>query len=141
LNNLKVKKINDYAVVPRGVNLYAACADICCCEDTVVEQGKLTMVSTGLVFEIPVGYMVEIRPRSGIATKGIVIPNSPCTIDSDYRGEVRIPMFGLFGSMKFSIGSRVAQFRMVKLDDYYIVEVNEVSDTIRGTGGFGSTGI
>jgi len=137
---VKTKKLNPNAILPKLVDDFAACADLYCCEDCVVELGKLTKVRTGLVFEIPEGHMVEVRPRSGISSRGVIIPNAPGTIDSNYRGEVIVLMYGLFGSETFKAGSRVAQARLVKLEGYTFKEVDEVTETIRGSGGFGSTG-
>lgn len=137
---VRMKKIHPNAIVPKNVNEFAACADLYCCEDCTVELGKLSKVRTGLVFEIPKGYMVEVRPRSGISGRGVIIPNSPGTIDSDYRGEVIVMLYGLFGSEMFKCGSRIAQVRLVKLEDGEFEEVREVSETERGSGGFGSTG-
>lgn len=137
---IKVKRVHPSAVLPENID-GSACEDLSCCEDCIVEFGKLTMVRTGLVFEIPVGYMVEIRPRSGISSRGVIIPNAPGTIDSNYRGEILVPMYGTFGEASFKAGSRVAQIRLVRLESTTYCETQDVSETNRGSGGFGSTGI
>ncbi len=138
---IKVKKINPNAVLPKKAYEEDACDDLSCCEDCEVKYGELVKVRTGLVFEIPEGYMVEIRPRSGISSSGVVIPNAPATIDSSYRGEVLVAMYGEFGHVMFKAGDRIAQIRVVRLESTTYCETNEVSETSRGSGGFGSTGV
>jgi len=140
MKTVKVKRVHQNARLPKDADEFAACADLYCCEDCVVKLGGLTKVRTGLVFEIPEGHMVEVRPRSGVSGRGIIIPNSPGTIDSNYRGEVIVMMYGLFGSESFKAGDRVAQARLIQLEKCKFEEVQEVSETARGSGGFGSTG-
>lgn len=140
MKTVNVKLVHQNAKLPKEADQFAACADLYCCEDCEVKLGELTKVRTGLVLEIPEGHMVEVRPRSGVSGRGVIIPNSPGTIDSNYRGEVIVMMYGLFGSEKFKAGDRVAQARLVPLEKYEFVEVKEVSETARGSGGFGSTG-
>jgi dUTP pyrophosphatase len=99
-------------------------------------------VPTGLVLELPEGYEAQVRPRSGLALNyGIAVLNSPGTIDSDYRGEVRVVLANL-GHAPFEIrrGERIAQLVVLPVARAELVEVAEVSDTGRGDGGFGSTG-
>jgi len=120
----------------------AACSDLYCCEPVLVKNGELTRARTGLVMEIPKGHCVEILPRSSMALHGIIIPNSPGVIDSDYRGEVIVLLFGLFvkNFEIFDTGSRIAQARLVKSEQAKYEVADEVSQTQRGSGGFGSTG-
>ena len=104
--------------------------------------GARALVPTGLIVELPHGYEAQVRPRSGLALNhGITVLNSPGTIDSDYRGEVRIILANL-GQAPFEVrrGERIAQLVVSPVTRATFVEVNEVSDTLRGKGGFGSTG-
>ena len=104
--------------------------------------GARVLVPTGLRLEIPEGYEVQIRPRSGLALKhGVTVPNTPGTIDSDYRGELKVIMINL-GAETFSIrrGDRVAQLVLAPVTQAAWLEVETLDDTARGAGGFGSTG-
>jgi len=101
-----------------------------------------TIIRTGLFIELPLGYEAQVRPRSGLAAKhGITVLNSPGTIDADYRGEIGVILVNLSND-PFTItnGERVAQLVIAKHERAVLVEVTELSDTSRGTGGFGSTG-
>ncbi|MGG2477586.1 dUTP diphosphatase, partial [Rhizobium sp. BR5] len=101
-----------------------------------------TLVPTGFIFEVPQGYEAQIRPRSGLAIKnGITCLNSPGTVDSDYRGEVKVILANL-GQDDFTIerGMRIAQMVIAPVTQVAVSEVTETSETARGTGGFGSTG-
>lgn len=108
----------------------------------ILPSGKYCMVPTNLSVEIPDGYEIQVRPRSGLAAKnGIGVLNSPGTIDSDYRGEIKIILFN-FGDEDFIInrGDRIAQMILSKVYTAEIIETHEISDTVRGVGGFGHTG-
>ena len=108
-----------------------------------LEPGKRALVPTGLVFEIPHGYEGQIRPRSGLAFKnGITCLNTPGTIDSDYRGEVKVLLVNL-GEEPFVIerGMRMAQMVIAPVTQVAVREAAETSETTRGAGGFGSTGV
>lgn len=108
----------------------------------VLAVGARTLVPTGLKFEIPLGYEVQIRPRSGLALKhGVTLVNAPGTIDSDYRGEVGMILIN-HGNEPFRIthGERVAQMVFAKVTRCEITEVTSLTTTERGAGGFGSTG-
>ncbi|KQQ73473.1 deoxyuridine 5'-triphosphate nucleotidohydrolase [Rhizobium sp. Leaf321] len=123
-----------------GMDLRAAVTDG---EPLTIAPGKRALVPTGLVFEIPAGFEVQIRPRSGLAFKnGITCLNTPGTIDSDYRGEVKVLLINL-GDEDFAItrGMRIAQMVIAPVTQARIVEVTEASATARGAGGFGSTGV
>ena len=107
-----------------------------------LKPGEPNLVPTGIFMEFPPGYEAQIRPRSGLALKhALTIPNSPGTIDAGYRGEVAIIMLN-DGKEHFAIkrGDRIAQMVINKLPEVEIVAVDELSDTARGKGGFGSTG-
>jgi dUTP pyrophosphatase len=109
----------------------------------VLTPGARALVPTGFIFEVPQGYEAQIRPRSGLAIKnGITCLNSPGTVDSDYRGEVKVILANL-GQQDFVIerGMRIAQMVIAPVTQVSVFEVTETSDTARGTGGFGSTGV
>ncbi len=111
-------------------------------ETWVLAPGERVLIPTGLIFEIPKGYEVQVRPRSGLAIKhGITMLNSPGTIDADYRGEVKVIAIN-HGSEPFEIhrGDRIAQLVVAPVVQLPIEEVMEVEETQRGEGGFGSTG-
>ncbi len=111
-------------------------------KDEVLEPGQIKLIPTGLMFEIPLGYEMEIRPRSGLAAKnGISIVNTPGTIDSDYRGEVKIILIN-HSKENFVIkrGERIAQGVLKTVTHANLIETDELSDTIRAGGGFGHTG-
>ena len=119
--------------------------DLSACIDTeeTIEPGKIKLIGTGLVFEIPEGYELQIRPRSGLAAKnGISIVNTPGTIDSDYRGEVKIIMIN-HSTTPFVIkrGERIAQAVLNAAPQAELIETTELTDTTRGAGGFGHTGV
>ncbi len=139
---VKVKKVHKDAQLPKIATQGSACFDLHCVEDFVMSNGCFFKARTGLVFEIPTGFCIEVLPRSGMGARGIIIPNSPGIIDSDYRGEVMVMLYGLFIKSHeiFTKGSRIAQCRIVPVTSLTFKEVSEVTDTRRGAGGFGSTG-
>jgi dUTP pyrophosphatase len=109
---------------------------------TVLRPGKRALVPTGLILELPAGFEAQVRPRSGLALKhGITVLNSPGTIDSDYRGEVQVLLANL-GDRPFTIarGERIAQLVIARHERVTLVEAAAASATLRGAGGFGSTG-
>lgn len=120
----------------------AAGMDIVSAEDLDLMPGQRHAVATGLKVAIPHGYEIQVRPRSGLALKhGITVPNTPGTIDSDYRGELKIIMIN-HGSEAFPIrrGERIAQLVPAAVTHAEWDEVAELCETARGAGGFGSTG-
>jgi dUTP pyrophosphatase len=123
-----------------GMDLRAAVAEG---EPLTLHPGERALVPTGFVFEIPDGFEAQVRPRSGLAFKhGITCLNTPGTIDSDYRGEVKVLLVNL-GQEAFSIkrGMRIAQMVVAPVTQVRVVERSETSATQRGAGGFGSTGV
>jgi dUTP pyrophosphatase len=138
---LKVKKIHPKAIVPKKATEGSACFDLFSCERAVI-YNSFHRFRTGLIFEIPKGYHVEIYPRSGMASKGIILPNSPGIVDSDYRGEIVVMLYGLFQRSHeiVEVGNRIAQCRLVKNEQIEFKVSTKLSDTERGEGGFGSTG-
>ena len=120
----------------------AAGMDVVSAEDVTLAPGARHAVATGLAMAIPQGYEIQVRPRSGLALKhGISVPNTPGTIDSDYRGELKVILMNL-GSEPFAIarGDRVAQLVLAPMVQAAWDEVAELDATARGEGGFGSTG-
>ena len=110
--------------------------------EVVLKPFERKLVPTGLFIELPVGYEAQLRPRSGLAFKhGISLPNSPATIDSDYRGEIKVALINL-SNEDFSIknGDRIAQMIIAQHERAEWIAVQELNDTERGHGGFGSTG-
>ncbi|OLP45182.1 dUTP diphosphatase [Rhizobium oryziradicis] len=123
-----------------GMDLRAAVPDS---EPLVLSPGKRALVPTGLIMEIPQEFEGQIRPRSGLAFKnGITCLNTPGTVDSDYRGEVKVLLINL-GDEDFTItrGMRIAQMVIAPVTQMPVVEVMDTSETARGAGGFGSTGV
>jgi dUTP pyrophosphatase len=111
-------------------------------EDILLHPLERKLVPTGLFIELPEGYEAQLRPRSGLAFKhGISLPNSPATIDSDYRGEIKIALINL-SNEPFIIknGERIAQMIIARHEKAELIEVTELTETKRGEGGFGSTG-
>ncbi len=111
--------------------------------DIVIPSGKITLVPTGVFMELPIGYEAQVRPRSGLALKhGITVLNTPGTIDAGYRGEVGVILINA-GPVDFAIarGDRIAQMVVQKLTDVRLVSAETLSETARGAGGFGSTGV
>jgi len=120
----------------------AAGMDVVSAEDAVIAPGARHAVATGMAVAIPAGYEIQVRPRSGLALKhGITVPNTPGTIDSDYRGELKVILINL-GTEPFAIarGDRVAQLVLAPVVQAAWDEVTELDATTRGAGGFGSTG-
>lgn len=142
MTTIKIKKIHSKAIVPRLATKGSACFDLRTCEDFVLGNGRFHKVRTGLIFEIPKGWHIKLYNRSGIAVKGIIIPNAPGIIDSDYRGEIMVMLYGLFMRKQeiFQIGNRIAQGELIKGEPVEFRVVSKLSDTERGSGGFGSTG-
>lgn len=148
---LKFKKLSEDAVIPSYKTVGAAGMDIVATESVNVHPGEVAVIKTDLAVEIPEGYELQVRPRSGLATQGLTVVNSPGTIDSDYRGEIKVIVANLMRSRELSSvispfcvsikkGDRIAQLVLAKTPKLPIVEVTKLSDTDRGAGGLGSTG-
>jgi dUTP pyrophosphatase len=121
----------------------AAGLDVVAAEDVTIAPGGRHAVATGFAIAIPAGYEVQVRPRSGLALKhGVTCLNTPGTIDSDYRGEVKVILANL-GDAPFAIarGDRVAQLVPAPVQRARFAEASSLDETVRGAGGFGSTGI
>lgn len=128
--------------LPRYATSGAAGMDVVSAEDVTIAPAARHAVATGIAVAIPQGFEIQVRPRSGLALKhGITIPNTPGTIDSDYRGEMKVILIN-HGTEDFVIarGDRVAQLVVAPVTQAEWVEVTELDATARGEGGFGSTG-
>lgn len=139
--NLKLKRLREDAVVPKKATIGSACLDLVSITDLNIQRGKTAVIRTGIALEIPYGYVMLIFSRSGHGFRnGITLVNSTGVIDSDYRGEILIGLRN-DGDTDFSVqkGERVAQAILLKYPYCSIEEVEELSRTRRGAGGFGST--
>lgn len=141
---LRPERDHDIAL-PRYMTPQSAGMDICAAVDTpiVLEPGAIALVPTGLAMAMPSGYEAQIRPRSGLAIKhGIGIINSPGTIDSDYRGEVKIALINM-GREPYTVqrGERIAQMVIQRVYRANVTCVEDLESTVRNDGGFGSTGV
>lgn len=116
--------------------------DLTAISETIVEEGGYGYIEygTGLAFEIPETHVMLIYPRSSISNKGLILSNSVGVVDSDYRGEVKFRFKWIKGSNKYNVGDRVGQFMIIPRPIIDLEEVEELSTTERGDGGFGSTG-
>lgn len=151
------KKVHPDAQLPKYAHPTDTGMDVCAVEDTLLIPGKATIVSTGLIADIPTGYEIQVRSRSGLAAKAnIIIANGVGSVDSSYRGVIGVIMKYLPSIEDVDIsldrrltaepyvvkkGDRIAQFVVAPVTKCEPVEVTEVSETDRGTGGFGSTGV
>jgi len=144
MGNVKVlvKRLKDNATLPTYMTNGSSGLDLYSAEEKIIPPGKWEVISTGIAVEIPYGYEGEVRSRSGIAKDhGIFVLNSPGTIDSDYRGEVKVILMNLGNEpFKVSIGDRIAQLVIVPVVRAEVLEVEELSSTERNDGGFGHTG-
>jgi dUTP pyrophosphatase len=128
--------------LPAYATAGAAGMDVLAAEDVTLAAGARYAVATGLAMAIPAGFEIQVRPRSGLALKhGISVPNAPGTIDSDYRGELKIILIN-HGTEAFTIsrGDRIAQLVLAPVTQASWLVVDELDETMRGAGGFGSTG-
>lgn len=130
--------------LPAYQSEHAAGMDLCACLDgpVTIETGETLVIPLGFAMAVPVGYEAQVRPRSGLASKhGITLPNSPGTIDADYRGEVKVPLIN-HGPIEFTIqpGMRIAQMLIKPVPRTAWIEVDKLPPTDRGDGGFGHTG-
>ena len=141
---IQIKKLSDSVTIPKYETPGSSGMDIAAhiTNNIIINPGEKALVSTGFSIAIPKGYEVQIRPRSGLAAKrNITVLNTPGTIDADYRGEIKVILIN-HGKEKFIIknGERIAQMVVCPVIQAGLEEVKELSDTSRGSGGFGSTG-
>lgn len=141
--DIKIKKLSDDAIIPDYQSIGASGFDLHSIENVIINPSDIIAIKTGLAFEIPSGYEIQIRPRSGLALKmGISVLNSPGTIDSDYRGEVMVILFN-FSKKIFNInkGDRIAQGVVCKIYQANLISTDAIDSTERNDKGFGSTGL
>jgi dUTP pyrophosphatase len=139
---LKIKKLNPNGKLPTRADPGSSGWDLYAIDAVFIDVGATKMVGTGLAMEVPVGYEIQIRPRSGLAAKnGVTVLNTPGTVDASYRGHVQVLLHNT-GPNIFWVhpGDRIAQAVVCVVPPVELVEVSELSDTMRGEGGFGSTG-
>ncbi len=136
------KRIHPDATLPAYAHASDAGMDVRSVEDLTIPAGRRALVHTGLVMMLPPDAEAQVRPRSGLALKhGVTVLNTPGTIDSGYRGEVGV-ILANFGEADFEVrkGDKIAQIVIAPVTRPVVVEVDEIDDTDRGAGGFGSTG-
>ena len=137
------RRIHPDAVIPAYAHESDAGMDVRSVDDVVIPPGRRALVHTGLVMQLPPCAEAQVRPRSGLALKhGVTVLNAPGTIDAGYRGEVGV-ILANFGDADFEVkkGDRIAQLVVAPVTQPAVVEVDEVSSSDRGDGGFGSTGV
>jgi len=143
LNTVKIKLLNSDARIPVKSTEHSAGFDVFSCENIIIKSKEFKLISTGFSIEMPFDMEAQVRPRSGLAIKnGITVLNSPGTIDADYRGEVKIILINHSeNDFNIKIGDRLAQMVFSKVINIKFEESDELGESIRGAGGFGSTGV
>ena len=141
---VKIVRLDKQAILPVYATSHAAGMDISACLDAPVTLAPFSnaLIPSGFAIEIPEGYEAQLRPRSGLALRSMIsLPNSPATIDADYRGEVKVILVN-YGKEPFTVshGDRIAQMVVARVEQVHFEEVAELASTVRGEGGFGHTG-
>ena len=146
MTTLRLRRLSPHATLPAYQTAGAAGLDLAAClpegQPLTIAPGAIRPIPTGLAIAVPEGFEAQVRPRSGLATKhAVTLPNTPGTIDSDYRGEVIVPLINL-GREPFVVtqGMRVAQMVIAPVTRVTVMETDTLDETARGSGGFGSTG-
>lgn len=142
--SIEFKLLHELAQAPKYAHDGDAGADLVCIEDVMLKPGERLLVPTGVAIALPEGYVGLVHPRSGLAAKhGIGIVNTPGTIDSGYRGELKICLINLDQTETVALpaGSRIAQLVIQQVTTANFVQVNDLDDTERSDNGFGSSGI
>ncbi len=140
---VKILRDANTIAIPEYATPGSAGVDLCSTMYCMIKPGEMALIPTGIRLAIPEGYEAQIRPRSGLALdKKIIIPNSPGTIDSDYRGEIKVLLMNM-GDDPFTLtfGDRIAQMVFVPVVRAKFEDVKSLDSTKRGSGGFGSTGM
>jgi dUTP pyrophosphatase len=139
---VRFKKLRPDAVLPEYKTPGAAGMDLVACVDepVLLWPDAVACISTGLAMELPPGWEAQVRPRSGLAVKGVAVANAPGTVDCDYRGEVKVILRNHGEQLVVHKGDRIAQLVIARVAQAKLVEVDELSESVRGAGGFGSTG-
>lgn len=142
---LKLKRLShgEGLPLPKYATDGSAAMDICAANDAIIPEYDTRIVSTGFAVEVPDGWELQIRSRSGLAANhGVSVLNSPGTIDSDYRGEIKVILHNAaYDDFIVNRGDRIAQIILKPAPKFIVSEVDELSSTMRGDGGLGSTGI
>lgn len=138
--NLKIKLLNDGAKMPTRGSKEAACFDLYVSEDTILPKAEGVLAPTGIAMGIPEGYCVKVYGRSSLCKRGIQV--STGIIDSDYTGEIKVQVFNVGHTLPQVVkkGDRIGQFMLVRLTETELELTDELRETARGSGGFGSTG-
>jgi dUTP pyrophosphatase len=140
---LRVRRLDERAVLPARAHTDDAGLDLHALEDAVLGPGERASIPTGIAVEIPRGHAGLVLPRSGLALRhGIALVNAPGLIDAGYRGEVRVLLLNTDRARRFAIGAgdRIAQLLLVRIEAASVLEAQELSESTRGAGGFGSSG-
>jgi len=145
MTKIQIKKLSSSVSIPKYETSGSSGMDVAAYikNDIIINPGEKAIIATGFSLAIPKGFEVQIRPRSGLAAKkNITVLNTPGTIDADYRGEIKVILINL-GNEKFTVqsGERIAQMVVCPVVQADLEEIKELSNTDRGSGGFGSTGI
>lgn len=140
---LKVKKISPDAKIPGYAHSGDSGMDLYSVEETELKPGERKTIKTGLQIAVPKGFEAQVRPKSGLAAKfGITVLNTPGTVDSGYRGEVMVILVNLGNEVyKVEKGKKIAQMVIAKVEEAEVEEVEDLDETARKDGGFGSTGL
>ncbi len=141
---VKIVRLNKQASLPVYATAHAAGMDISACIEApiAIEPSTTALIPSGFALELPEGYEAQLRPRSGLALRSMIsLPNTPATIDADYRGEVKVILIN-YGKEPFIVrhGDRIAQMVVARVEQVRFEEVEELGSTVRGEGGFGHTG-
>ncbi|MCA9748639.1 MAG: dUTP diphosphatase [Romboutsia sp.] len=138
---VKIKKLDPNAVIPSYAKLGDACMDLTAISETIVEENGFAYIEygTGLAFEVPQNNVMLLYPRSSISNTGLLLANAVGVVDAGDREEIRLRFKWIKGSNKYSVGDRVGQFMIIPRPIMELKEVEELSDTERGQGGWGST--
>lgn len=140
--SINVKRLSPEAITPRKFTKGASGVDLFSVDTETIHPKERKLIHTGIAIELPIGYEAQIRPRSGLALKyGVTVLNTPGTIDADYRGEICAILYNA-GEEPFYVlpGNRIAQMVIREVQEFCFNEVDELSETSRGDGGFGHTG-
>lgn len=138
---VRIKKLSENAIIPSYAHVGDACMDVTAVSVRIVEEAGFGYVEydSGLAFEIPEGYVMLCFPRSSISDTGLLLSNSVGVIDSGYRGSVKARFKYIKGSKDYKVGDRVFQVMIIPYPTIELEEVSELSESNRGSGGFGST--
>lgn len=142
---IRIRRLSPHAIPPQSHSELAAGLDLAAAIERpiTIAPGAIEVIPLGFAMAIPPGWEAQVRPRSGLASRhGITLPNAPGTIDADYRGEVKVPLIN-HGTEPFVVEPRmrIAQMVLARVPIVVVEEVEELDDTDRGHGGFGSTGL